>query len=153
MHGHVLIPVGARLTNGVPISTGDVIATTRPGSSTTVEVAITGPASTYVLRGSLIVAVPGSGSGAGEPAHMPPRAAIRAENQLAEGDPVTDAIARGQRLTVTFQTTEPGTYPVFFIARVRFSENQLRDSTTLDSIGRARNWAASSFGNRVHVAA
>lgn len=68
-----LIPVSARLTNGVETGQGYVVATTRVGSPATVEVAITGPASTHVLRGRVIVAVPGSTSGAGDPAQMPPR--------------------------------------------------------------------------------
>jgi hypothetical protein len=120
-----LIPVSARLTNGVETGQGNVVATTRVGSPATVEVAITGPASTYVQRGSVIVAVPGSTSGAGDPAQMPPKAAIRPENQVAEGLSVIDAVAHGQRLDVTFQPTEPGTYPIYFLAQVRLSEDSV----------------------------
>ncbi len=58
---------------------------------------------------------------------MPSRAAIRPENQIAEGVPVIDAIARGQRLSVTFQPTEPGTYPMYFMAQIRFSEDSVRN--------------------------
>ena len=117
MLGHVP-SVSAMLANGKLTSTGDVIATTRVGCSTTVEVVITGPASTHVVRGGVIVAVPGSASGAG---------ALRPKNWLAEGDPAIDTIAHGQHLTVTFQPTEPGEYPVFFIAQIRFSEESARD--------------------------
>jgi hypothetical protein len=127
MDEHVLFPASARLANGKLTGAGDIIATTRVESSTTVEVVITGRASTHIVRGSVMVAVPGSLSGAGEPVHMPPKAAIRPENQVADGDPVIDAIAHGQRLTVTFKPTEPGTYPVFFIAQIRFSDDSARD--------------------------
>lgn len=38
-----------------------------------------------------------------------------------------DAVAHGQRLDVTFQPTESGTYPIYFLAQVRLSEDSVSD--------------------------
>ena len=38
-----------------------------------------------------------------------------------------DTIPHGQHLTVTFKPTEPGEYPVFFIAQTRFADESARD--------------------------
>jgi hypothetical protein len=35
---------------------------------------------------------------------------VRPENQLVRSDPVVDSFPAGQRLSVTFQATEPGIY-------------------------------------------
>jgi hypothetical protein len=128
----IVRPVWAELVNGGTTGQGSALATTAVGSSTTVEAIITGSAATHVLRGSVVVALPGSGDSAGAPAQLASNAAIRPENQIVEGRIVVDAVACGQRLDVTFQPAEPGVYPVYFIAQLCFSEAHVRDERDRD---------------------
>jgi hypothetical protein len=111
-------PFGAltiKLTSGAAGGQGNTIATTNAGSATTIEVEITTTPDTRVLRGVLFVAAPGSKSGIYPPARMPANAAMRAENRIAEGRPILDVIPNRDRLSVTFEPTKPGTYPVYFM--------------------------------------
>jgi len=79
------------------------------------------------VLGYLAVAKPGSVYGAGEPEGMPADSVVRTENQLVRSDPLVDIIPAGQRLSVTFRATEPGTYGVYFIARFAKSSGDLCD--------------------------
>ena len=94
-----------------------VLRTTTVGAPVTIEAVLQPHPGSRVLQGVLIVAKPGSWPGLGDPAGLPPDAALRPENQLASGKPVVDVVPNGQQLTVTFQPTAPGTYPVFFVSR------------------------------------
>ena len=107
----------AQLIGGGTSGSERVIASARVGTQTTAAAALRPMPATRIVHAELVVAAPGSRSGAGAPASMPANAAIRAENQLDRSSPVLDAVPDGQRLTITFQATEPGKYPVFFIAQ------------------------------------
>lgn len=92
-----------------------VLKSTTVGAPVTIEAVLQSRPGSRVLHGVLIVAKPGSSPGGGNP--LPPDAALRPENQLASGQPVVDVVPNGQRLTITFQPTAPGSYPVFFVSR------------------------------------
>ncbi|MFI6831538.1 hypothetical protein ACIBG5_30860 [Kribbella sp. NPDC050241] len=120
--------VYARLIGGVSGPGQDefpILTRTHVGGATrtVVEVANVGSAarSSRVVLGYLAVARPGSRYGAGEGEGMPADSVVRAENQLVRSDPLVDIIPAGQRLSVTFQATQPGTYGVYFIARIAYS--------------------------------
>jgi hypothetical protein len=106
--------VHARLISGASGRSQDefpIIATTDVGHATRTEVEVTSVIqSSRVVLGFLAVAKPGSTYGSGGPERMPADSVVRPENQLVRSDPVVDSFPAGQRLSVTFQATEPGIY-------------------------------------------
>jgi hypothetical protein len=120
-----------------PTTTGDVIATTSVGKPVILTAQVTVKAWSRVVRGILAVATPGSVAGAFDPANMPEWAAQNPARHLAEGEPLVDVTADTGELTVTFQATEPGTYPVFYLSEiVQAASRQLPPQT--DSGGHVR---------------
>lgn len=93
------------------------LRSTNVGTSATVEAVVLPSVASRVIKGELVVAKPGSSPGIGDPVGLPADAALRPENQLASGKAVIDIVPNGQKLTVTFQPTAPGSYPVFFVSR------------------------------------
>jgi hypothetical protein len=114
----ILLPCGFRASSSTSggegcrprgvTGAGDVLATVRVGIPTAIEVEVAVPTWSRVLRGIVVVAVPGSVSGAFSPAHPPDRAAQRQENHLATSPPLVDATASTHHLTVSFQSADPG---------------------------------------------
>jgi hypothetical protein len=103
-----------------------ILTRTHVGQATRTVVEVTSVArsvarSSRVVLGYLAVAKPGSNYGAGEPEQMPADSVVRPENQLVRSDPVVDSFPAGQRLSVTFRPSQPGTYGVYFIARLATS--------------------------------
>jgi len=84
-----------------------VIAATSVGVGVTIEVEITGPPGTCVMQARLVVGRLGT--------RVWPH---RPDNRIVEGEPVVYVIPNGQQLTVRFDPTEPGIYPVFIIAEL-----------------------------------
>ncbi len=126
--------ISARLLSGVSGPGQDefpILTRTHVGHATRTVVEITNdrPAaySSRVVLGYLTVAKPGSSYDAGDPAGLPPGSVVRPENQLARSDPLVDIIPTGQRLSVTFRATQPGTYGVYFIAEFAKTSGDLCD--------------------------
>jgi hypothetical protein len=127
--------VEARRTDGGPTGKDEVISTISLGMTATVEVEVTGAPSILVLRGSIVVAAPGSTSGAGNPAYLPSTAAARPENQIMEGIPIVGRVIDTARSTVTFRPVATGTYPVYFMAQTIQSENCQAPAPSLADVG------------------
>jgi hypothetical protein len=113
-----------------------VLATTRVGIPTAIEVEVAVP--TWTREGIVVVAVPGSISGAFNPAHLPDRAAQRQNNHLASSPPLLDATASTHHLTVSFQSADPGSYPVFFLDQIVEADNRWQPAPPADG-GRVLN--------------
>lgn len=69
--GPPLPPPAVKVVDRGVTGAGDVLATTRVGMPTAIEVEVAVPTWTRVVRGIVVVAVPGSISGAFSPAHLP----------------------------------------------------------------------------------
>jgi hypothetical protein len=102
---------------GNPVRYGEVLRSLTLGESVTIEGVIESHPHVRLLRAELIIAKPGTRPMLGPPESVHPAAVSRTENHLTRGAAVTDVVAGGQRLSVTFQPTEPGRYPVFFMGR------------------------------------
>lgn len=112
---------------------GDIIATTAIGLPCTITVQVAVKEWTRVLRGMVVVAKPGSVSGAYDPALAPDNAAMRPENHLGESELVADATAGLHDLHLSFQAAEPGTYPVFYLSQLIDSGNRRIAAPTTDT--------------------
>lgn len=130
-----LPPPEVRVVDRGVTGAGDVLATTRVGIPTAIKVEVAVPTWTRVLRGIVVVAVPGSISGAFSPAD---RAAQRQENHLATSPPLVDATASTHRLAVSFQSAEPGNYPVFYLDQIVEADTRWQPAPPADG-GRVRN--------------
>jgi protein-S-isoprenylcysteine O-methyltransferase Ste14 len=117
-----------------PTTTGDVIATTSVGKPVSLTVQVTAHAWNCVLRGILAVATPGSIAG-GFPSQ--PESAMNPARHLAESEPLRDLTAGTAEVTVSFQATEPGAYPVFYLDEVIQAAGRRLPPRT-DSGGRVR---------------
>jgi protein-S-isoprenylcysteine O-methyltransferase Ste14 len=121
-----------------PTTTGDVIATTSVGKPVSLTVQVTAHPWNRVLRGILAVATPGSVAG-GFPSM--PESAMNPARHLAESEPLQDLTAGTAEVTVSFQATEPGAYPVFYLDEViQAADRRLPPRT--DSGGRLRHGCA-----------
>jgi hypothetical protein len=116
---------------------GDVLATTRVSVPIAIEVEIVVPFWTRVLRGVVVVAVPGSISGF-PPPRLLARAAHRQENHLATSPPLVDATDSTHQLTVSFQAADPGTYPVFYLCDLVEADTRWQPAPPADG-GRVLN--------------
>jgi hypothetical protein len=136
--GPPLPPPEVRVVGRGVTGAGDVLATTRVSVPIAIEVEIVVPFLTRVLRGVVVVAVPGSISGAFRPTHLPDRAAQRQENHLGASPPLVDATDSTHQLIVSFQAADPGKYPVFYLDRLVEADTRWQAAPPADG-GRVLN--------------